>query len=260
MKTTGFRPSALYLSGIVMLTMLACVTLFPGTGSVATQNPNAIPTAASGPFKLTVDQVPVKVTHGSTASDLQQGQTQDVFPNDMIDVGAGGHSQLVYSDKFAVEIMQGAELVPGDTTTQTGSRTEATMALNKGHLHIAIGDNAKAAVILTTHDSQVTTQADGTGYSVCYKPGTAGLTCVLVEKGSIEVRDKTTGKTQIYPALMAGYTFNGKAPQPPVCIHGDEYQNWLSKMRAGVTVETLGTMVGRWITEPCPGGAATPTP
>ena len=73
-------------------------------------------------------------------------------------------------------------------------------------------------------------------------------------------RDKTTGKKQIYPPLMAGYTFNGKAPQPPVCIHADEYQNWLSKMRAGVTVETLGTMVARWITEPCPNGVTTPKP
>jgi hypothetical protein len=260
MKKKGVRQSALYLSGIVLLTMMACAILVPGAGSVATQNPTAMPTTAPAQFKLTVDQAPVKITHGSTVSDLQQGQTQDILPNDMIDVGAGGHSRLVYSDKFNVEVMQGAELVLGDTTTQTGSRTEATMSLDKGHLHITVGENAKAGVILITQDSQVTTQADGTVYSVCYKPGSAGLTCVLVENGSIEVRDKTTGKTQTYPPLMAGYDFNGKAPQPPVCIHGAEYQDWLSKMRTGVTVETLGTMVGRWITEPCAGGATTPTP
>jgi len=260
MKKTGFRQSAVYLSGIVLVTMMACATFAPGTGSAPGQSPAATTSAAPAQFKLTADQAPVKVTHGSTVSDLQQGQTQDIFPNDMIDVGSGGHSRLVYSDKFNVEVMQGAELVLGDTTTQTGNRTEATMSLNKGHLHVAIGDSAKAAVILITQDSQVTTQADGTVYSVCYRPGSTGLTCVLVENGFIEVRDKTTGKTQIYPPLMAGYTFNGKAPQPPVCIHADEYQDWLSKMRTGVSVETLGTMVGRWITEPCTGGTSTPTP
>ncbi len=260
MKKTMFRQSVIYLSSILMLTMVGCMALAPATNSVATQSPTVIPTTAPIQFKLTVDQAPVKVTHGSTVSNLTKGQTQDIFLTDMIDVAAGGHSQLVYSDRLTVEIMQGAEIVLGDTTTETGGRTEATMSLNKGHLRVTIGDNAKTDVILITQDSQVTTQADGTVYSICYKPGSAGSTCVLVEKGSVEVRDKTTGKSQIYPPSMAGYTFNGKAPQPPVCIHADEYQNWLSKMRAGVTVETLGTMVGRWIKEPCTGGATTPTP
>ena len=256
MKKTKFRHFIIYIYSILMLTTLGCMALALANHTVATKTPTAISTTVPMPFELTVDQVPVKVTHGSVVSDLGKGKAQDIFPNDMIDVGDGGHSRLVYSDKFTVEIMQGAELVLGDTTTQTGSRTEATLSLNKGHLRVAIGENAKADLILNTQDSQVTTQADSPAYSICYKPGSTGLTCVLVEKGSIEVRDKTTGKTQIYPPLTAGYTFNRKAPQPPVCLHADEYINWLSKMRAGKTVETLGTMVGRWITEPCTGGAS----
>jgi hypothetical protein len=251
MKKTKDKHFIIYLSSILMLTTVGCLALSLGTRTAATNNPTVIPTTTPIIYELNVDQVPVKVTHGGAVSDLKKGMAQDIFPNDMIDVGDGGHSNLMYSDKFTVEIMQGAELVLGDTTTQTGNRTEATLSLNKGHLHLAIGENAKADVILNTQDSQVTTQAGGPVYSICYKPGSAGLTCVLVERGSIEVRDKTTGKTQVYPASMAGYTFNGKAPQPPVCIHADEYQNWLGKMRAGVPVETLGTMVGRWITEPC---------
>jgi hypothetical protein len=260
MKKTKLRHFIIYLSSILLLFMVACLTLVPAKGNVATQNPAVILTTAPMPFELTVVKLPVKVTHGSTVLDLEIGQTQQIFPNDIIDVGVGGYSQLLYSDKFTIEIMQGAELVVGGITTQTGSRIEAILSLNKGHLRVIIGENAKADVILITQDSQVATLSDGTAYSVCYRPGSAGLTCVLVEKGSIEVRDKTTGKTQIYPPLMAGYTFNGKAPQPPVCIHADEYQNWLSKMRSGVTVETLGTMVGRWITEPCSYEATTPTP
>ena len=152
MKKTKFRHFIIYFSSILLLTMVACMALAPATDTVATQNPTAIPTTAPIPFKLTVDKVPVKVTHGSMVSDLEKGQTQDIFPNDMIDVGTGGHSQLVYSDKFTVEIMQGAELVLGDTTTQTGNRTEATMSLNKGHLRVIIGENAKADVILITQD------------------------------------------------------------------------------------------------------------
>ncbi len=260
MKKSKFKQPVVYLLSILMLTMVGCMVFAPASNSVATPVPTIEPTSAPMQFKLTADQIPVTVTHGSTVTELAKGQEQDIFPNDMIDVGAGGHSQLVYSDKLTVEVMQGAELVLGAAATVTGGRTEATMTLNKGHLRVAIGDNANADVILITQDTQVTTQADGTVYSICYKPGTAGLTCVLVEKGSLEVQDKTTGKSQIYPASMAGYDFNGKAPQPAVCIHADEYQTWLSKMRAGATVETLGTMVGRWITEPCTAGAATPTP
>jgi hypothetical protein len=253
MKTIKLRQPPIFILSILMLAMMSCSIPVLFKGSAGAQDPTAEPKKVQSQFKLTIDQAPVKVTHGSTTSDLAKGQTQDIFPQDKIEVGAGGHSQLVYSDRVTVEIMQGAELVIGDVSTGSGGRIEAILLQNKGHLHVTIGDNAKAGVILITQDSQVTTLGDGSVYSVCYKPGTDGLTCVLVEKGSIEVRDKTTGKSQIYPPLVAGYTFNGKAPQPSICIHADEYNNWLSKMRKGVAVETLGAMVGRWNKEPCPG-------
>jgi hypothetical protein len=253
MKTRKLGQSAIYILSILMLAMMSCTIPVLFKGSAGAQDPTAEPTKVQSQYKLFVDQAPVKVTHGSTASDLAKGQTQDIFPQDKIEVGAGGHSQLVYSDRITVEIMQGAELVIGDVTTATGGRIEAILFQNKGHVHVTIGDNAKAGVILITQDSQVTSLVDSSVYSVCYKPGADGLTCVLVEKGSIEVRDKTTGKSQIYPQLVAGYTFNGKAPQPSICIHTDEYTNWLSKMRKGEAVETLGVMVGRWNKEPCPG-------
>jgi len=285
MKTIKLGQSVIYLLSILMMLVLVGCSV-PGVSTatvgaptieaptveaptieaptveaptIGTPSPSAEPTTDVVLFKLTVDLAPVKVTHGGTASDLAKGQTQDIFLNDKIEVGAGGRSRLVYSQHVVVEIMQGAELVMGDVTSEAGGRIEATFLQNKGHLHVTIGVNAKASVILVTPDSQVTSQADGSVYSVCYKPGADGLTCVLVEKGSIEVRDKTTGKSQIYPPLVAGYTFNGKAPQPPVCIHDDEYKDWLSKMRQGATVETLGAMVARWIQEPCPVAATKPT-
>jgi hypothetical protein len=275
MKTKKLGRSTIYLLSILMLALVGCNPVAStatveaptaGAPTAGAPSPSAEPTTAVVQFTLTVDQAPVTVTHGGTASDLVKGQTQDIFLNDKIDVGVGGRSELVYSDRVTVEIMQGAELVMGDVTTEAGGRIEATFLQNKGHVHVTIGDNAQAGVILKTNDSQITSQADGSVYSVCYKPGAGGLTCVHVEKGSIEVRDNTTGKSQIYPPSVAGYTFNGQAPQPPVCTHPQEYTDWLSKMRQGVTVETLGTMVARWITEPCPGDAtptnpvATPSP
>lgn len=252
MNTKKLGKFEIYSICILMLAAMGFMCTLPLTASVKTKTPTGDETTPVQ-FKLIVDQEPVKVTHESTALDLAKGQTNDIFLNDTIEVGAGGHSQLVYSDRVSVEIMQGAKVVMDGVNTEDGGRIEVTLLQDKGHVRVTIGDTAKAGVILVTQDSQVTSLADGSVYSVCYKPGEGGLTCVLVEKGSIEVRDKTTGISQTYPPLVAGYTFNGKAPQPPICIHEDEYQNWLSKMREGVTVETLGAMVGRWINQTCPG-------
>ena len=260
MKTTKLRKSVIYSISILMLAVMGCLSSVPFSRSVIAKTPTGEPTTAPLQFKLTVEQAPVNVTHGSTATDLAKGQTQDIFVNDTIEEGTGGYSELAYSDRVTVEIMQGAKVVVGDLTAENDGRMELTLLQNKGHVRVTIANNAKAGVILITQDSQITSQADGSVYSVCYKPGAGGLTCVLVEKGSIEVRDKTTGIAQIYPASMAGYTFNGKAPQAPICIHQDEYQNWLSKMREGVTVETLGAMVGGWINKSCPGQTTRPTP
>ena len=260
MKTTKIGKSVIYSLSILMLAMLGCLGSLPLSRSVIAKTPTSAPTTAPSQFILTVDQAPVKVTHGSTATELAKGQTQDIFVNDTIEVGTGGYCQLGYANRVIVEVMQGAKIVMGDLTTQNGGRIEVTLLQNKGHVRVSIVDNANADVILVTQDSQITSRTDGSVYSVCYKPGAGGLTCVLVEKGSIEVRDKTTGIAQIYPGLMAGYTFNGKAPQPPICIHADEYINWLSKMREGVTVETLGALVGGWINQSCSGESTRPTP
>jgi hypothetical protein len=252
MKTKKLEKSVIYAFCILMLAMMGFLCSLPISGSVKVNTPTGETTPPTQ-FKLTVEQEPVKVTHGNTTVDLAKGQTQDIFPNDTIEVDASGYSEVAYSDRVIVEIMQGAKVVMGDLNTEDGGRIELTLLQNKGHVRVTLADNAKAGVILVTQDSRVTSLADGSVYSVCYKPGVGGLTCVLVEKGSIEVLDKTTGISQVYPPLVAGYTFNGEAPQPPICIHKDEYRNWLSKMREGVTVETLGVMVGRWINESCPG-------
>ncbi len=264
MKTTMSRKTLIYLLSMLMLALMGCLSLEPIAGAIGVTTPTTGPTTGSTTaplqFKLTVDQAPVKVTHGTAILDLTKGQSQAISLDDTIEVGAGGHSQLTYSDRLTIEIMQGAKVAINGLGFEAGDRIEVTLVQEKGHTRVTIGDNAKASVILITQDSLVTSQSDGSVYSVCYKPGTDGLTCVLVEKGSIEVRDQTNGKTQIYPASMAGYTFNGMAPQPAVCIHEDEYQSWLSKMHAGVTVETLGAMVARWIKEPCTGEPTVPTP
>jgi hypothetical protein len=260
MKTTQLRKSVIYSISILMLAVMGCLSSVPLSRSGIAKTPTSSPTTAPVQYELTVELAPVTVTHGSTATQLAKGQTQDIFVNDTIEVGTGGYGELAYSNRVNVEIMQGAKIVIGDLTTQNGGRVEITLLQNKGHVRVSIVDNAKADVILVTQDSQITSRGDGSVYSVCYKPGTGGLTCVLVEKGSIEVRDKTTGIAQVYPAMLAGYTFNGKAPQPPVCIHANEYQTWLSAMREGVTVETLGAMVGRWINQSCPGESTRTTP
>jgi hypothetical protein len=213
------------------------------------------PTVTTLQFYLTADKLPVEVTRGdNTTTVLSKGQTIAISPNDKIAVGDGGLGKLLYSDRITVEILQGTEIVFGSVTEVAGDRIEASLLQNFGHTHITIGENGKAAVILKTNDSTITSLLDDTDFSVCYGPGPGGLTCHPLTRGSIQVFGKV-GEPKVYtaPPAVGAYTFNGQAPQPPICFHEQEYKDWLSKMRNGEKVEALGALVNRWYQTPCPG-------
>jgi hypothetical protein len=217
-----------------------------------TESPAAeAPTSAAIQFFLTADNLPVQVTHsdGST-TDLTQGQTVPVSINDDIKVDGAGLGKLLYSDRVNVEILQNTELTLSNLTEVTGGRIEATFNLLSGHTHVRTGENGKADVILKTDDATITTLVDDTDFTVCYAPGADGLTCHPVIRGSIKVFGKTG--TQVYDGPSGGYTFNGQAPQPPVCFHEQEYKDWLTQMRSGQNVEPLGAIVARWYENSCP--------
>jgi hypothetical protein len=254
MKTSKLGQFSAYLLSILGLVLVGCSSPASSIGSIEKPSSTVEPTAAAFQFYLTADQLPVEVTHASDpAVTMTKGQTLAISLNDKIAVGDGGIGKLLYSDRIAVEILQGTELVMGNVIPVAGDRIEASFIQNFGHTHFTIGDNAKAGVILKTDDSTITSLEDATEFSVCYAPGKDGLTCHPVLKGSIQVFGKT-GKSQVYsaPPMVGAYTFNGQAPQPPICFHEQEYKDWLSQMRNGEKVEALGALVDKWYKEPCP--------
>lgn len=264
MKIAKIRLHPFFFLSVLLLLVVGCAPL----ASPPTAQPSVPPTeqpaatqAQAGPvlqFYLTADQLPVTVTQGANPPlSLEKGQTVPISTNDKIAVGDGGIGKLLYSDRVVVEIWQGTEIVMGGVTTVAGDRIEVTLIQNFGHTHITIGENAKAGVVLKTNDSTITSLTDNTEFSVCYAPGKDGLTCHPVLKGSIQVFG-ATGKSQVYtaPPAVGAYTFNGQEPQPPICFHDQEYQDWVSQIRAGQKVEALGALVDKWYHEPCPGGSA----
>jgi hypothetical protein len=233
----------------LLISLLGCTAPLSPTQAPP---PAQAPTAAALQFFLTADNLPIQVTSpdGST-TDLAQGQTVPVALNTGIKVGAAGLGKLLYSDRVNVEILQNTDLVLSKLTEVTGGRIEATFNLLAGHTHIRTGENGKADVILKTDDATITTLVDDTDFTVCYAPGADGLTCHPVVRGSIKVFGKTG--TQVYDGPSGGYTFNGQAPQPPVCFHEQEYNDWLAKMRNGQPdVPALGALVDQWYKTPCP--------
>ena len=262
MKATKARSYSISVFSLLLLIVAGCSGPAPSAAPVATSVPAAEPTAAAVQFYLTADQLPVEVTQGNNpATSLTKGQTIAISPSDLIAVGAGGLGKLLYSDRVTVEILQGTELVLGNVITVAGDRIEVSLIQNFGHTHVTIGENAKASVVLKTDDATITSLTDDTDFSVCYVPGKDGLTCHPVTKGSIQVFGKT-GQSQVYaaPPKVGGYTFNGQAPQPPVCFHEQEYKDWLSQMRNGENVDALGALGDSWYKTACPGEAQSATP
>jgi hypothetical protein len=260
MKTTKVSQHTVFVLSILLLVLVSCRPLAsaPSGAPAATSKPTE---TALLQFYLTADQLPVTVTHGNNQPiTLEKGQTVPISVNDKIAVGDGGIGKLLYSDRVVVEIWQGTEIVMGNVTPVAGDRIEVSLIQNFGHTHITIGENARASVVLKTNDSTITSLTDNTEFSVCYAPGKDGLTCHPVLKGSIQVFGKT-GKSQVYnaPPAVGAYTFNGQEPQPPICFHEQEYNDWVSRIRAGEKVEALGALVDRWYHEPCPDGTNTQT-
>ena len=254
MKTKKFSQHPVFILSIFLLLLVGCQPLAAApTGEPAATSK---PTEALLQFYLTADQVPVTVTHGDDPpTSLVKDQTIPISVNDKIAVEDGGIGKLLYSDRVVVEIWQGTEIVMGSVTPVAGNRIEASLIQNFGHTHITIGENAKASVVLKTNDSTITSLTDGTEFSVCYAPGENGLTCHPVLKGSIQVFG-ATGKSQVYnaPPPVGAYTFNGQEPQPSICFHEEEYNDWESRIRNGEKVEALGALVDKWYHEPCPDG------
>ena len=260
MKFTKFGQSLFYILSIFLLLLAGCQPVTP--------TPAAAPAATSAPtetvlqFYLTADQLPVTVTHGNDPPiTMVKDQTIPISVNDKIAVGDGGIGKLLYSDRVVIEIWQGTEVVMGGVTPVAGDRIEVSMILNFGHTHITIGEAAKASVVLKTNDSTITSLTDDTEFSVCYAPGPDGLTCHPVLKGSIQVFGKT-GKSQVYtaPPPVGAYTFNGQEPQPSICFHQAEYDDWEKRIRSGEKVEALGALVDKWYHEACPDGTTMQMP
>lgn len=256
MKTIKLNQQSLTFLSILMLVLVGCNNPIL-SGAVGKINPSPTPAGAGLHFLLTADKIPVTVTHNNTPKSLAKGQTVPISVSDKIAIGDGGIGKLVYSGRVVVEIWPGTEVVMGDVTTVAGDRIEVSLIQDFGTTHITVGENAKAGVILKTNDSTITSLTDGTEFSVCYAPGKDGLTCHPVLRGSIQVFGKT-GKSVVYnaPPPVGAYTFNGKAPEAPVCFHDQEYKDWLTKIRNGEKVEVLGAMVDKWYHEPCPDGSA----
>lgn len=223
-------------------TLLALITAAcGGSGTDQTTVPDDPTTVTSAdPDPVTAE---IQVYEGTlNLNDEMLPAFQDITMHvgDEVEAGDGeAHGMIRLGNEYTIELFMGASL-----SVVTLDPPELGIYLNGGHIAVVPTDRTSSQLKVETKRSDLKTVGGGAEFTLCQPP--TGNTCLLVERGIVEMTAE--GATRTYmeredTAKAAIFLETDKPPGEEHCVSGQTYDDWFELARVNDAEEPLSALV-----------------
>jgi hypothetical protein len=178
--------------------------------------------------------------------EVPQDQTVNVNVGDRIEAVGDSRSILNIPNVLEVTIQRNAIVYLGDVKQESGTSTDVTLNLIQGHIFVNQSDASISHVTVQTLYSTVNTLEEGTEFDICHNER---LTCVWVEKGSVEVIAQS--QKRVVNAGEASYVLKDQPPSQAICAPVEDFVVWEENYQASADTPALGAVVSQLPQKSC---------
>jgi formylglycine-generating enzyme required for sulfatase activity len=198
---------------------------------------------------LTAIENPVQVSRpDADVTVVQKDENFTIKVNDVMTADEPGRGIFSFDNRVAVDLFRGSEFRLTGINTDAGDTISVGLEQIKGHIRVAVSDNARARVRLVTSIATITTLRDGTDFVICHNP--VKLSCIVALKGEVEVVGQ--GKVVILKGGEATFILKDQPPFPAICAHPEEVDVWINdKTGPSADVPPISQLVSSWKEESC---------